>query len=112
MKYALYRVTVEGKKVFEELKTVRSRIAKKQKNEESDHGDAFCFCYAQPRSRFGDVMLSGVLRKECAFGELAMLTSIKTRFLQKSATWTCFPIIRLADFMLKPLEIPSCVLDA
>ena len=52
------------------------------------YGDAFYFCYAQPRSRFGDVMLSGVLRKECAFGELAMLTSIKTGFVNKYATWT------------------------
>ena len=50
----------------------------------------FASCYAQPRSRFDDVMLSGILSKECALGELAMLTSIKTGFVHKSATWTWF----------------------
>ena len=61
------------KRSFNNSRPLEAELQKKQKNEESDHGDAFCFCYAQPRSHFGDVMLSGVLRKECAFGDLAML---------------------------------------
>ena len=90
MIYGLYIVSAAGRKVFEELKTVRSRIAKNKKMKRVPYGDAFCFCYAHHKSRFGDVMLSGILSKECELGELAMLTSIKTGFVQKSATWTWF----------------------
>ena len=70
---------------------LEAELQKTEKMKRVIYGDAFCFCYAQPRSHFGDVMLSGVLSKECAFGELAMLTLIKTGFVEKSATWTWFP---------------------
>ena len=86
MRYGLYRVTAEGRKVFEELKAVRSKIFKKQKMKIVQMVMRFVSTYAQPRSRFGDVMLSGILSKACAFGELAALTIIKTEVVQKSAT--------------------------
>ena len=73
----------------------------------------FVSTYAQPRSRFGDIMLSGILSKACAHGELASLTTTKTEVVQKNLPHGHgFPIIWLADFMLGPFEIPSCVLDA
>ena len=50
----------------------------------------FVSTYAQPRSRFGDVMLSGIVSKTCAFGELAALTTNKTEIVQNSATWAWF----------------------
>ena len=43
----------------------------------------FVSTYAHPRCRFGDVMLSGIVSKTCAFGELATLTTNKTGFAQK-----------------------------
>ena len=50
----------------------------------------FVSTYAQPRSRFCDVMLSGIVSKTCGFGELATLTTNKTEIMQNSATWAWF----------------------
>ena len=87
MKCCLYGVIAEGRRVFEKLKAVGSRICKNRKKKSVQMVMRFVSTYAQPRSHFGDVMLSGIVSKTCAFGELATLTTNKTEVVQNSAAW-------------------------